>query len=103
MFFRGSRYEQIKESIYRAEDGREIRHKRLRFVPNKVGVAALRVIEGDRADLLAFRALGDAELFWRLADVNRRRRPVDLARAPGELVAVPGPATAVGSGRGSGG
>lgn len=97
MFFRGSRYESIEESTLVNEDGREIRYKRLRFVPRLKAQAALRVNEGDRPDLLAFRALDDAELFWRLADVNRVRRPAELSAKPGRLVRVPG------SGGGEGG
>ena len=34
----------------------------------------VRVVEGDRRDLLGARHLGDAELWWRLADAQRRRR-----------------------------
>jgi|MudIll2142460700_1097286.scaffolds.fasta_scaffold53588_3 hypothetical protein len=97
MFFRGSRYETVRESTFRAADGREIRYKRLRFVPRLKAAAALRVNQGDRPDLLAFRALDDAELFWRLADVNRVRRPVELTATPGRLVGVPG----VGGGEGN--
>lgn len=98
MFFRGSRYENIKESTLVAENGRELRYKRLRFVPRLKAQASIRVQQGDRPDLLAYRALTDAELFWRLADVNRARRPVDLAATPGKLVGVPGPGGGEGSG-----
>jgi hypothetical protein len=98
MFFRGSRYEGVKESTLVTEDGREIRYKRLRFVPRLKAGAALRVKEGDRPDLLAYRALDDAELFWRLADVNRVKRPVELSVEPGRLIGVP----ASGGGEGGG-
>ena len=90
MFFRGSRYERVKESTLTTEEGREIRYKRLRFVPRLKAAAALRVTDGDRPDLLAARALDDAELFWRLADVNRVKRPAEMTVKPGVLVRVPG-------------
>lgn len=98
MFFRGSRYETVKESTLVTEDGREIRYKRLRFVPRLKAQAALRVNEGDRPDLLAVRALDDAELFWRLADVNRVKRPIELSAKPGRLVGVPASSGGEGSG-----
>ena len=41
----------------------------------------VRVVEGDRRDLLAARHLGDAELWWRLARRERRRRPARAHRA----------------------
>jgi hypothetical protein len=40
---------------------------------------------------VAYTVLGDPEQFWRLCDVNRVQRPVDLARDPGTRVRVPGP------------
>ena len=39
------------------------------------------VVEGDRRDLLAARHLGDAELWWRLADANGAVDPRDADRA----------------------
>jgi hypothetical protein len=90
MFFRGSRYETVAEATHVAEDGREIRHKTLRIIAPPAAVAATRVRQGDRPDLVAFRTLGDAEAFWRLADANRTRRPADLTATPGRLIRVPG-------------
>lgn len=98
MFFRGSRYETVEESTLLTEGGREVRYKRLRFVPRLKAQAALRVNEGDRPDLLAYRAFDDAELFWRLADVNRVKRPVELSAKPGKLIGVPGSGGGEGSG-----
>ncbi len=76
MFFRGSRYEHIAEASIdgsgRADDPLQAhalhpgRHRRR---------CSLKVHEGDRPDLVAFRALGDPEQFWRLCDVNLVRRP----------------------------
>ncbi len=51
-----------------------------------------RVTQGDRLDNLAARYLGDPELYWRLADVNRALRPDDLLEPLGRrlLIALPG-------------
>jgi hypothetical protein len=46
------------------------------------------VTEGDRRDLLAARHLGDAELWWRIADANGVVDPRALAAAPGRRVRI---------------
>ena len=93
MFFRGSRYENIADTTYTTGDGRTIRYKRMRLIPQ--GPLAPRLFtsvqQGERPDLLAFRTVGDPEQFWRLCDLNLVQRPVDLTAEPGALVAVPAP------------
>lgn len=92
MFFRGSRYENITEAILTAKDGRTVRYKRMRFIPQGAPPRLFTSVElGERPDLLAFRAIGDPEQFWRLCDLNLTRRPVDLTAEPGAAVAVPAP------------
>jgi hypothetical protein len=92
MFFRGSRYEHVPEAEIAGPDGRTIRYKRMRFVPETMGtLRAYLVRDGDRPDLAAYAALGDPEAFWRLCDVNRLQRPVDLTSVPGARIAAPGP------------
>lgn len=93
MFFRGSRYEPIAEASLLAKDGRTIRYKRMRFAPQATARPRLfaKAQLGDRPDLLAYRALGDPEQFWRLCDLNQVVRPVDLTAVPGRRVAIPAP------------
>ena len=91
MFFRGSRYEHLPEAELEARDGRVIRYKRMRFVPPAEGPLGYTVQEGDRPDLAAYRTLGDPEQFWRLADVNRTPRPVELTDRAGRRIRVPAP------------
>ena len=38
------------------------------------------MVQGDRLDLLAARLLGDAELWWRIADANPELDPEELTR-----------------------
>jgi hypothetical protein len=91
MFFRGSRYEHVAEAEIAGPNGRTIRYKLSRFVP-EVGASLTHLIqEGDRPDLAAFRAIGDPEHFWRLCDANLVIRPVDLTAIPGKRILVPGP------------
>jgi hypothetical protein len=91
MFFRGSRYERVDEAELTAADGRIIRYKRMRFIPENAGTASYIVRQGDRPDLAAYNTVGDPEQFWRLCDVNRVQRPVDLTRTPGLKIQAPGP------------
>lgn len=52
-----------------------------RLCPRAEGLALLyetRIAEGDRRDVLASRHLGDAELWWRLADANAAVDPREL-------------------------
>ena len=93
MFFRGSRYEPIAEATIVTDDGRTIRYKRMRFVPQNPPPtrAFVKALEGDRPDLVAFRTIGDPEQFWRLCDLNLVQRPVDLTAQSGRPVAIPTP------------
>jgi hypothetical protein len=93
MFFRGSRYEPIAEASVTTGDGRIIGYKRMRFVPTNATPprSFVRIQQGDRPDLLAYRTIGDPEQFWRLCDLNLVRRPVDLTATAGQAVAVPAP------------
>jgi hypothetical protein len=91
VFFRGSRYEHVPEAEIDGPNGRTIRYKRTRFIPEEGARLTYRVEQGDRPDLAAYRAVGDPELFWRLCDVNRTPRPVDLTAKPGRRILVPGP------------
>jgi hypothetical protein len=91
MFFRGSRYEYIPEAEITDRNGRTIRYKRMRFIPAVAGALSETVRQDDRPDLLAYRVLGDPEQFWRLCDVNRVLRPIDLTDTVGRRVRVPAP------------
>jgi hypothetical protein len=92
MFFTGSRYNAVDIAQITLPDGRVVSYKRMRFIPDAGGGSlSYKVRQGDRADLASYNALGDAEQFWRLCDVNCVQRPVDLTDEAGEKIAVPGP------------
>lgn len=91
MFFRGSRYEHTPDAEIAGPAGRTIRYKRMRFIPQVQGRIGEKVQEGDRPDLVAFRALGDPEQFWRLCDVNRVMAPAELTAVGGQRILSPGP------------
>ena len=66
---------------------------RLRRPPLEVA-GRHRVQQGQAADLLARRLLGDERLWWRLIDVNSLIYPLDIDLEPGRIIGVPaaGPA-----------
>jgi hypothetical protein len=91
VFFRGSRYEHVPEAELTRADTTIVRYKRLRFVPVVEAALGAAVREGDRPDLVAYRAVGDPEQFWRLCDANRVLRPAELTAVPGRRLRVPAP------------
>jgi hypothetical protein len=91
MFFRGSRYETVANAELVTEQGRVIRYKRVRFIPETRGVFPYLVLEGDRLDLIAYRIYNDPEQFWRICDANLALRPEDLVAQPGNRLLIPIP------------
>lgn len=93
MFFRGSRYEGVPTAQLQTADGRTIRYKRMRFIPEVEGTTPYGVEPEDRPDLVAYKVAGDPELFWRLCDANRVMWPPDLTAEPGRIIRIPAPGT----------
>lgn len=91
MFFRGSRYEGIPDAVLTTADGRAIRYKRVRFIPNVVGVLGRPVAQGDRLDLVAYEFYQDPEQFWRICDANRALDPEELVAEVGRRLVIPVP------------
>jgi hypothetical protein len=91
MFFRGSRYEPVSEAQILTSEGRTIRYKRVRFIPDTPGSLSQRVNQGDRLDLITYRIYKDPEQFWRICDANLALLPEELVEEPGRvlLIAVP--------------
>jgi hypothetical protein len=96
MFTRGSRYESIAESEWTTPDGRNVRYKRIRFLPTPAGQGAYTVLDGDRPDLAAWRIAQDPESFWRLCDANVIARPAELTGTVGARFIIPDPTGAIG-------
>ncbi|MEO6702163.1 MAG: LysM domain-containing protein [Jatrophihabitantaceae bacterium] len=90
-----SRYANLPTLTIQAADGRQIPYLSRRFLPRpdtgQTGTR-YRVPAGQRIDVIAAIALGNAELGWLLADLNAARRPSDLQQ-PGSLIVI-GPAGA---------
>ena len=93
MFDPTSRYASLPDAVYTAPDGRQIVYKERRFLPLAQSLPQLTevtVAQSDRLDLIAFRTLGRADLFWRICDANDAMDPFVLA-IPGTVLRVPVP------------
>jgi hypothetical protein len=93
LFPPNSRYHNLPTATLAGPDGAEVVFLIRRLVPPPEDYDAAGrypVGEGDRLDNVAFRLLGDPELFWRLCDANRAVVPTDLEE-PGRALVVPLP------------
>ncbi len=93
MFDSESRYHELEDRRYRGPDGRQVVYVSRRFLPpldaeGDVTLTEVEVAPTDRPDLVAARALGDPELFWRLADSNDVMDPFELTAASGRRLRV---------------
>lgn len=89
-----SRYRDVDTATTTLKDGREVRYLLRRFVPDPATFAPrgqVTVAEGDRLDTIAASAIGDAELWWQIADANRALDPRDLLDPLGQRLVVPLP------------
>ena len=91
-----SRYVEVGVATYTpptapGEEAQPVAFLRRRLVPRPERFSELYTVacvEGDRRDLLAARHLGDAELWWRLADANGVTDPTELATPIGRMLRV---------------
>lgn len=94
MFEPSSRYYSIETANCPLPDGRTVAYKLRRFLPRGEEMDLLvevTVTEGDRLDLIAFRTLGDPEIFWQVCDANDAMNPFDLVAEPNRRLRVPLP------------
>ncbi|WP_374943170.1 LysM domain-containing protein [Sphingomonas sp.] len=93
-FAANSRYRDAAILTTTSADGQAVRYLDRRLLPDPSAMVALRrrvVTDGDRLDVIAAAEIGDAELWWRVADANRAMNPVDLLAAPGRRLLIPMP------------
>lgn len=84
MIDRDSRYAKTPVLHMHDTQGREIAYLDRRIIPDQPRIAArIAVQDGDRLDLVAHRAYGDARQSWRVMDANPDPDPLTLADAPG--------------------
>lgn len=83
-----SRYANVGQTTFTTADGRQIPYLQRRLLPAPETFGTLRthaVRPGERPDTIAAAELGDAELWWLLADANPVMRPSELVRPGGEI------------------
>jgi nucleoid-associated protein YgaU len=100
---RTSRYFGVETAIYPTPDGRGLAYLRRRLLPSPDSFTTVTrhvVAAGERPDLLAFRFLGDAEQWWRIADANPVLDPRELTAEPGRVVRITLPQGVPGGPRG---
>lgn len=94
-FAPNSRYRGVAQGLYiRDATDPGVRYVLRRFIPRRrdiVVVAEHIVVSGERPDVLAAQTLGDAELYWRLADANAVVDPDEMVGTVGSRVLVPVP------------
>ena len=96
MFFKGSRYERVKDYVALDVRGNRNRVKRMRRIPRQrqqLPPGAKKpltyiVKEGDRLDLLAHTYYGDPTKFWLICDANQTMFPHELL-VPGRKIIIP--------------
>jgi len=93
MFRSNSRYAQQPVAAYVDADGRLRPYVLLREVPARpepsVADPVHVVVDGDRIDRVAWKHLGDPELFWRICDANGAMHPDELTDVAGRRLIVP--------------
>ncbi len=94
MFDASSRYSALEDATYEDAEGRVIIYKRRRFLPQGMDLPTLMqvtVAATDRLDLIATRAYGAAEHFWRIGDANNALNPFDLTDQVGNILRISPP------------
>ncbi|MCC7173999.1 MAG: hypothetical protein IT159_02290 [Bryobacterales bacterium] len=89
MFFKGSRYAKVDELTWTDPAGREVRYKKIRFIPSTTATVGHIVHQGERLDQIAYRYYRDAERFWRIADANLVMWPAELIEEAGRTILIP--------------
>jgi len=89
VFFKGSRYEKVKNAQITAASGRVIIYKRIRFIPETPALQQHTVVQGERLDLIAQQYYRDPLLFWRICDANKAMLPDELVAEVGRRILIP--------------
>jgi hypothetical protein len=90
-----SRYYNVPTATWTSPDGRQVPYLQRRPLPQPdtlTVIGTYRVIAADRADLLAYRSLGDAGQWWQITDANLVLDPRDLTAVPGRQIVITLPA-----------
>lgn len=90
MFFKGTRYEKVETTSLIDERQRELKYKKIRFIPQTTPRYGYAVVAGDRLDNIAFEVFRNPERFWQICDANFTVWPPELTERPGRVIGIPG-------------
>jgi hypothetical protein len=85
-----SRYHGLDLARMTLPNGRNVVYVRRRFLPKSTELALIeeqKVRDGERADLVAARVLGDPEQWWRICDANNVLHPDEVSE-PGRILRI---------------
>src|SRR3954471_6538952 len=92
-FAADSRYAGVAFGLYRQRpDDPGVAYVLRRFIPQQRDIPTQLehiVMAGERPDLLAAQAFGDAELYWRIADANAVTDPFELTDTLAAHIIIP--------------
>jgi hypothetical protein len=89
VFFKGSRYAKVATLELTDGQGRTLRYKATRFIPETPARLGHRVQRGERPDHVAHRYFRDSQRFWRICDANETLWPDELVSEPGRKINIP--------------
>lgn len=91
-----SRYRGVALATFARPDGTTIAYGKRRLIPprREIAIAATHLVRGgERPDLIAHAAYGQALLYWRIADGNAVIDPNELTDEIGARIALPVPSS----------
>jgi len=86
-----SRYHNAEVKKLQLPNGDEVAYVARREIPDPDSLSTigeLDVLAGDRPDLMGFRAIGDPEQWWKIADANAVLNPEELTKNVGGTVRI---------------
>jgi GH24 family phage-related lysozyme (muramidase) len=78
MFYKGSRYENVKTTSYTDENNQEQIHKKIRFIKETPPEFEYKIKQNERLDLVTHKFYSDPTKFWVICDGNNVMHPEEL-------------------------
>lgn len=83
------RYSTVPAATWTSPEGKQVRYRRVRWIPKTQAYVQHRVGQGERLDLISYQYYQDAERFWRICDANQALWPPDLVAKPERVILIP--------------
>ena len=89
MFFKGSRYENVGNAVYKDMYGREIIYKKIRYIKNTPAFIEHTFQQGERLDIISHQYYKEPTKFWLICDSNNVLDPQELEMTGKRLLIPP--------------